>query len=115
MDRSEEAFDYSLLATRYSRLSIRHQPDRLLGLVEHAQHAIELGPAPHDQAGRRDHAVGALAARQLGVLFDEVDRHFGGMAEDREDGAIAQEIDGGVTPFSGGNPPAIHAQNAVEP
>ena len=41
---------------------LRHHAQRL---VDRAQHAVELVAAAHDQAGGGDHAVGALAARQL--------------------------------------------------
>ena len=87
---------------------------RLESLVEHAQHAVEFVAAPHDQAGRRDHAVGALAARQPRIFLDAVDRDFGAAAEHREHRAVLEEIDGVVAPFSGGDHAAIKAEDAVE-
>ena len=82
--------------------------------VDRAQHAVELVAAAHDQAGRRDHAIGALAARQLGIFFDAVDRDFRGAAEHREHRAVFQEVDGVIAPFAGGDLAAIEIENAVE-
>ena len=64
---------------RASRLdrSVRHERQT----VDRSQHTIEFVAAPHDQTGRRNHAIGALAARQLRSFFDAVERHFRGAAE----------------------------------
>ena len=79
-----------------------------------AQHAIELVAAAHDQAGRRNHAVGALAARQPRIFLDAVDRDFRGAAEHREHRAVLEKIDGVIAPFAGGDHAAVEAENAVE-
>src|SRR5712691_2485465 len=83
-------------------------------LVERAQHAVELVAAAHDQAGRRDHAIGALPARELGMFFDAVDGNFGGAAEHREHRAVLQEIDRVIAPLAGGNHAAIKVQDTIE-
>src|SRR5215467_15185228 len=70
--------------------------------------------APHDQAGGRDDAVGALAARQAGALLDAVDRDFGAAAEDGKDRTVLQEVDRVVAPFTGGNLAAVEAEQAIE-
>ena len=83
-------------------------------LVEHAQHAVEFVAAAQDQAGRRDHAVGALLARQLRIFLDAVDRHFGGAAEHRKHRAVFQKVDRVIAPLAGGDHAAIEIENAVE-
>src|SRR5499427_2001722 len=70
--------------------------------------------APYDQTCRRDHAIGALSARELRTFLDAVDRNFGGAAEHGEDRAVLEEVDGVVTPFAGGDLAAVKAENAVE-
>ena len=101
------------------RAVARRRPVNLIAtsaqrLVDRAQHAVELVAAAHDQAGRRDHAVGALAARQLRILFDAVERDFAGAAEHRKHRAVSEEIDGVVAPFAGGDLAAVEIENAVE-
>ena len=71
-------------------------------------------PRLHDQAGRRDHAVGALLARQPRIFLDAVERDFGGAAEDRKHRAVFQEIDRVIAPLAGCDHAAIEAENAVE-
>src|SRR5262245_28490356 len=70
--------------------------------------------AAQDVPGCRDDAVGALPARQAGILFDPVNRKFGGAAEDRKDGAIFEEIDGVIAPFTGRNLAAVETENAIK-
>ena len=70
--------------------------------------------APHDQAGGGDHAVGALPARELGIFLDAVDRDFLKRAEHREHRAVAEEVDGVVAPFAGGDLSAVETEDAVE-
>src|SRR5262249_57578077 len=70
--------------------------------------------AAHDQTCRRDHAIGALPARELRTFLDAVDRNFGGAAEHGEDRAVLEEVDSVVTPFAGGDLAAVKAENAVE-
>ena len=48
--------------------------DQLQRLVDRAQHVVELVSALDDQPGRRDHAVGALLAREPRILLDAVER-----------------------------------------
>src|SRR5664279_4985149 len=70
--------------------------------------------AAHDQAGRRNDAVGALAARQLRIFLEAVERNLGGAAEHREHRAIFHEVDGVIAPFAGGDLAAIKIENAIE-
>src|SRR5262249_39182628 len=77
-------------------------------------HRVELVAAAHDQTRRRDHAIGALPARELRTFLDAVDRNFGGAAEHGEHRAVLEEVDGVVTPFAGGDLAAVKAENAVE-
>src|SRR5262245_33222738 len=76
----------------------RHHAERL---VDRAQHAVELGAAAYDQPGGRDHAVGALAARQLWIFLDAVERNFAGAAEHRKHSAVAEKVDGVIAPLAG--------------
>ena len=70
--------------------------------------------AAHDQAGRRDHAIGALPAREARALFDAVDRDSAGPAKNGKHRAVFEEIDGVIAPLAGGDLAAIEAQDAVE-
>src|SRR5689334_14006527 len=70
--------------------------------------------APDDEPGGGDEAVGALAARQTGVLLDSIDRDFRGPAENRKHGPVLEEINGVVAPLAGGDLAAIKVENAVE-
>src|SRR5437016_710238 len=70
--------------------------------------------AAHDQASRRNHAIGALAARQSRAFLDAIDWDFRGSAEHREHGPVSQEVDGVVTPFAGSNLAAVEIEKAVE-
>src|SRR4051794_4594614 len=83
-------------------------------LVDRAQHRIELVATAHDQPGGRDHAEGALAARQLRVLLDTVKRGFRGAAEYRKYRTVFQKIDGVIAPFAGRDLAAIKVENALE-
>src|SRR5215216_1351320 len=75
--------------------------DQLQRGIEHPQHAVELVATLENQTGDRHDSVGTLAARQLGILLDTVDRHFRGSAEHREHRPILQEVDGVVAPLAG--------------
>src|SRR5262245_56821944 len=68
----------------------------------------------YDQAGRRDHAIGALPARELRAFLNAVDRNLGGAAEHGKHRAVLQKINGIVTTFAGGDLATIEAKNAVE-
>jgi len=98
-------------ATSSPKTLIRHHAKRA---VDGAQHAFQLGSAPHDQAGRGNHAIGALPARQAGIFFDTVDRLLRGAAEHREDGAVPEKIDRVVAPFAGGDLTSVETEDAVE-
>src|SRR3981081_2119885 len=91
--------------------SPRHHAQRP---IERAQHAVKLVAAAHDQAGRGDHAIGALAARQALTLLDAVDRDFAGPAKNGKHRAVFEKVDGVIAPFAGGDLAAIEAENAVE-
>src|SRR4029077_6044531 len=67
-----------------------------------------------DQSGCRDHAVGALPARELGIFLDSVERHFGGAAENGKHRAVFQKINCVIAPFAGRDHAAIESENAVE-
>src|SRR4029077_10726271 len=67
-----------------------------------------------DQSGRRDHAVGALAARQPRILLDAIERHFGGAAEDGIHRAVLEKINRVIAPLAGCDHAAVEAENAVE-
>src|SRR2546426_6752650 len=82
--------------------------------IDHQQDTLEFVAAAQDQAGRRDHAVHALLARQPRILFDPVDRHFGSAAEDRKHRAVFQEVDGVVAPFAVGDHAPIQIEDTVE-
>src|SRR5258708_27352046 len=77
-------------------------------------HTLKLVPAPHDEAGCRDHAVGALAAREARALFDAIDRNLCGTAENRKHRPVLEKVDGIITPFTRGHFAAVEAENAVE-
>jgi len=78
------------------------------------QHAIELMPAPHDQTGGGDDAVGALPARELRTFLDAVDWNFRCAAKDGEHRAVLEKIDGVIPPFTGRDLAAVEAENTVE-
>ena len=82
--------------------------------VDHQQHTFKLMAAAQDQARGRDHAVHALLAREPGIFFDAVDRHFRSAAEHREHRAVFQEVDGVVAPFAVGDHAAVEIEDAVE-
>src|SRR6201987_4722790 len=92
-------------------MSAHHYPQRA---VKRAEHPIQLLASTQDVSGRRNNAVGAMAARQLGIFFDAVDRNFAGAAEHRENRAIFEEIDGVIAPLAGRNLAAIKPQEPVE-
>src|SRR5207344_890212 len=97
---------------RASRLdrSVRHERQT----VDRSQHTIEFVAAPHDQAGCRNHAIGTLAARQLRVFFDAIERHFRAAAEHRENRAVFEKIDGVISPLAGCDLAPIQIENAIE-
>src|SRR5262249_40884002 len=78
------------------------------------QHTIELVPTANDETGRRNHAVGALAARQLGILFDAVDGNFGASAKNGKDRTILQEIDCIVAPLTSCDLTAIETKQSIK-
>src|SRR5882724_4070322 len=82
--------------------------------VDHQQHAVEFMAAAQDQAGRRDHAVHALLAREPRVFLDAIERDFGGAAEYRKHRAVLQEIDGVISPFAVGDHAPVEVQDAIE-
>src|SRR4029078_1753369 len=82
--------------------------------VDRAQHRIEIVAAAHDQVGRADHAESALAARQLWMLFDAVERHFGTAPKYRKHGAVFQKINRVIAPLTGCNFSPIKIENAPE-
>src|SRR3954454_2377946 len=82
--------------------------------VDHQQHAVEFLAAAQDQAGRRDHAVHALLARELRIFLDAIERDFGGAAEYRKHRAVLQEIDGVIAPFAVGDHAPVEVQDAIE-
>ena len=49
-----------------------------------------------------------------GILDDLVERRLAGAAEDREDGAVGQMVDGIVAPFVGRDHAAVEPQDLVE-
>src|SRR5581483_7524273 len=93
------------------KTSARHQPQRT---VERAEHAVQFVAAAQDVSGRRDHAVGALPALQPRILLDAIERHFGGVAENRKHRAVFEEIDGVIAPLAGGDFAPIETENAIE-
>src|SRR6476620_11756215 len=74
------------------RLTSRSALDEAQALVERAKHAGEVVAALEDQAGRGDHAVGALAAGEFWRLLDAVKRNFGRVPKHGEHGLLAQDI-----------------------
>src|SRR4029077_222088 len=79
-----------------------------------SQHTIKLVATPHDQAGCRNHAIGALAARQLRIFFDAIERHFRGAAEHRENRAVFEKVDGVISPLASCDLAPIQIENAIE-
>src|SRR5688572_23450999 len=71
-------------------------------------------PALDDQPRRRDHAIGALLAREPRIFFDAVERHFGGAAENGKHRAVFQKINRIIAPLAGCDHAAIEAENTVE-
>src|ERR1700719_3033532 len=82
--------------------------------VDRQQYAIEVMAPAQDQSARRDDTVNPLLARQPRILFDAVEWNFRGAAEDREHRAVAQEIDGIVTPLAVGDHAPVQVQDAIE-
>ena len=87
------------------------EPERSL---EDAQHAPQIVSALQDQPGGRDHAVGALLARQPRDFLDPVEREFAGAPEDREHRLFAPEIHGVVAPFAGRHLAAVDVQDVTQ-
>jgi len=56
----------------------------------------------------------ALAARQFGIFFNAVDRHFRRTTEHRKHGPILEEVDRVVAPLAGGHHAAVEAKDAVQ-
>src|SRR5262249_49105654 len=81
---------------------------------KHAQHAGKIVAALEDEAGRRHHAVGALASGEPRVLLYAVKRHLAGMAKGAEYGLFAAEIDGIVAPFPGGDLAAVKIEDRAQ-
>jgi hypothetical protein len=67
-----------------------------------------------DDAGCRNHLVGALLAGKRGDLLHAVERHLAGAPKDGEHGAVFQVVDGVVTPFPLGDLAAIDLQDEIE-
>src|ERR1700722_20838583 len=82
--------------------------------VDHQQYPIQLMAAAQDQAASRDHAVHALLAREPWIFLDPIERNFRGTAEDRENRAVAQEVDGIVAPLTVRDHASVQIQDAVE-
>src|SRR5207249_11134007 len=82
--------------------------------IDRQQHTFEFVAAPQDQAGRRDHAVHALLARQPRIFLDAVDRDLGGAAEYRKHRAVFQKVDRVVAPFAIGDHAPIQIEDTVE-
>src|SRR5262245_18856210 len=91
--------------------SARHDRKRT---IDRTQDAVELMPAAHDEAGGGDHTVDALAACELWILLDAVDRNFGAAAKDREHRAILQKINCIVAPLTSCDLAAIKTKQAIE-
>src|SRR5262249_58976914 len=89
----------------------RHHGERT---VDRAQHAVELVTTAHDEAGRGDDAVGALAARQPRALLNPVDRNLGAAAKHGEDGAILEKVDRIVAPLAGCDLAAVEAEKPIK-
>ena len=87
---------------------------RLKRRIQHAQDAVEFVAAAHDVAGRGDHAIGALAAREFGMFLDPVDRKFGGAPENGKHRAVLQEINRVIAPLAVGDLASIETQDAIE-
>jgi hypothetical protein len=103
----------ALSLSRAAGISVqsRHQLQRL---VHRAQHVVELMAALDDQPGRRDHAVGALLAREPGILLDAIKRDFGRAAEHRKHRTVSEKIDRVIAPFAGCHHAPVKAEDAVE-
>src|SRR6185312_447044 len=82
--------------------------------IDDKQNAIELVAAPENKAGRRDHTIGALLARQPRIFLDAVNRNFGRAAEDREHRPVLEEVDGVVAPFTIRDHAPVEVENAIE-
>src|SRR6185437_9864285 len=96
---------------RPSEPSSHHQLQRT---VERAEHPIQFLAAPYDVSGGRNDAIGALAARQLGIFLDAVDRHFTGAAEHGENRSVFEEVDGVIAPLPSRDFAAIEPQEPIE-
>lgn len=83
-----------------SGLCRRSGIDEIKSVFEHAEHAFEIVSALHDQAARRDDAIGALLARETQILLDPVERIFARAPVDGENGLVAQQIDRVIAPCS---------------
>ena len=64
--------------------------------------------------GRGHDAVGALLARELQILLDAEQGHFGGTAEDTEHRFVARHVESVVAPFAGGDLAAVHGDDRGE-
>src|ERR1700741_4101501 len=67
-----------------------------------------------DQSGGRDHAVGALPARQPRTFFDAINRDVAGAPKNGKHRPISEEIDRVIAPFAVGHLAPVEAQNAIE-
>jgi hypothetical protein len=83
-------------------------------VVERAQHALELAAAAQDQAGRGNHAVGALTALEPRIFLDAVDRDLAGMTKHRKHRAVVEEINCVIAPLAGRDLAAIETKNAIK-
>src|SRR6516162_4449228 len=70
--------------------------------------------APKNQSGGRDHAVGALPARQPRTFFDAINRDVAGASKNRKHRPISEEIDRVIAPFAVRYLATVEAQNAIE-
>ena len=102
---------FCLSSTRFECGLRRYQADEVEPVFEHAQDALQIVAAFHDQAAGGDDAVGALLARQAHVLFDTIERVLARFAIDGEDRLVAQEIDRVIAPNSRGDLAAVEIED----
>src|SRR5215469_1703525 len=67
-----------------------------------------------NQSGGRDHAVGALPARQPWTFFDAINRDVAGAPKNGKHRAISEEIDRVIAPFAVRDFATVEPQDAIE-
>jgi hypothetical protein len=91
--------------------SLRNQ---LQSRVQRGNHASKIVAAFQNEAGRRNHRIGALLSRQPRILLDPVERIFAGAAVNRKNRFLGGKIDPVIAPFAAGDLAAVEIENFAQ-